>query len=344
MSSALHASFSIHHHTLRLLWPKWRRQVDDIDLDEQFRRMGVPASDVGVLEIEQALSALQRDSERTLLRQHALNALCSYYWALRYRRDDARIRPTKEMHQCGDIVADFLRDHRLDLDDLSRRDSSESAYLFALQVLGCDLQNFWVRVNAGIETNETSCGAGVEVARPVAQLAQRLDPQNWQHLVPNFFEATFYTADSPDDPEVDPLPQAAGPFTRLFETASWPLPPNLKIRVRNTLEVSFNPAAATRQVTYALRESLTGEVNVDDFLGGPGQNLLRGYGGIDRDQGFIDVRDAGNGFSSLSVLKSIRFTRHLAFLNLFTPSYLFFWLSLQVVGGACYSDHQNLVP
>jgi len=342
MTSSLHAAYSIYHETMRLFWPKWRQQVDAVDLAATARNLGLDEK-LGPLELGPAMAALPRTPNVFTL--HATAALSASRWALSSPREQ-RYEPTPEMKRFSGEISEFLQEQQVETKRVRAATTLSEAFLLPLTMRGCTLTDFWVRANAGIGTGETTCAAGVAVMRPARELKRRLDPRLWQKLVPDFFESTFRASASPTDPDRDPPHLAANAASwsgYLFENASWPLPPTLKIRARNVLNVKFNSRARTKQVTYSLRECLTGEINSQP-LGGEETVLFRDYGGIDRDSGFVDVRTVPGkpGFTSFSGLKSIRFTKHLSFLNSFTPGYLLFWLTLQMIGGACYSEHPEL--
>ncbi len=341
MTSALHGVYSIYHHTLRLLWPEWRERVDRVDLAAGAREAGVELETTGPLDLAAAVREIQNGSP--LLKRHGIVGLSAYYWGTDQRHDQV-YRTTDPMRRDADGIREFL-EHELQRDSRALREVSTSseAFLLPLTFLNCKLRNLWVRVNAGIGTNEATAAAGVEVERPVSEVVGGLDPQLWTTRVPALFEDTYRTPASPVDPDDAPTPTSSNSPAwegLLYEVASWPLPPAMSITLRNILKISFDPGAGQRQLRYSLYECLTGEIGA---LGG---SLFKAYGGIDRDSGFVDVREAPGDpqFASVSGLKSIRFTKHLSFLNPFTPGYLFFWMTFLILGGACYSTHPELSP
>lgn len=342
-SSPLHATYSIYHEMMRLFWPAWRKSVDAVDLAATARSLGLD-SKLGPIDLGNAIEALPRKPNVFTL--HATAALSASHWAIS-AQDQIRIDPTPEMKKYAGQISAFLLEQQVELKTVRAARTLSDAYLSPLMLQGCKLKNFWVRANAGLGTGETTCAAGVAVERPARDLKRRLDPRLWQKLVPDFFESTFRASASPTDPDQEPSHLAANATKWsgfLFETASWPLPPTLKIRARNILNVKFNARAKTKQVTYSLRECLTGEIGNQIPGVGAETTLFRDYGGIDRDSGFVDVRPVPGKptFTSFTGLKSIRFTKHLSFLNSFAPGYLLFWLTLQMIGGACYSEHPEL--
>lgn len=343
MTSSLHAAYSIYHETMRLFWPQWRKSVDAVDLAATARSLDLDVK-LGPLELGPAMEALPRT--RNLFTLHATAALSASSWAIS-SPPGQRYEPTPEMKKYSGEISAFLQQQQIESKRLATASTFSEAFLLPLTLQGCTLKDFWVRANAGVGTGETTCAAGVAVKRPARELKRRLDPRLWQKLVPDFFESTFRASASPTDPDQDPSRLAANAASwsgLLFETASWPLPPTLNVRARNLLNVKFNSRAKTKQVTYSLRECLSGEIGNQIPGVGDATVLFRDYGGIDRDSGFVDVRPVPgqSTFTSFSGLKSIRFTKHLSFLNSFTPGYLLFWLTLQIIGGACYSEHPEL--
>ncbi len=341
MTTPLQGLYSIYHETMRMLWPRWRRQVDRIDLAQQLRDLELDVRDVGPLPFEEAM-ALVDGPETPRITLHASNALSVCHWALDNPNDAQRYDPTPELLENRKLISRFLTKHNVETDSLRSVDTLSEAYLWPVRSRRCELSNFWVQVNVGDGTGETTCGAGVEVRRPLRELADRIDPEGWDELIPEFFQKTFLSNASPSDPDDEPPEVVPAPY--LFEIASWPLPPNLRVTARNMLEVRYDPSATKLQLQYRLRECLTGEIGTSlPLLSAANSTLLRSYGGIDRDSGFVDVRELGSpGFVSFSGLKSIRFTRHLSFLNAFTPGYLLLFMTLQILGGACYSGHPEL--
>ena len=344
MNASMHGVYSIYHETLRLLWPRWREVVDNIELNDEVRELGIHASDVGPQPFEAAVAGLQKGPQ--VLSLHAAAALSVYRWALS-PQTDRTVEPTPEMRRNGEIASEFLKGFIQSVDGdgdrLKGLRTLSDAFLFPVNLMKCPIRDFWVRVNVGVGTEETTAAAGVIVEKDVKTLSQQLDPQRWQNAVPELFESTFSAlGGSPDDPDSDPpaTPQQGGWQGSLFETASWPLPPTFKVRVRNMLDVDFRPAQYRLQLKYSLRECLTGAL-VDGITN---NDIFRDFGGVDRDSGFVDARPLQDNpaASSLSGLKSIRFSKQLEFLNPFTPGYLFFWMSFLILGGACYDFHPNL--
>jgi hypothetical protein len=169
-----------------------------------------------------------------------------------------------------------------------------------------------------------------------------LDPRAWQTTVPETFAHTYRTEEVPvvatkDPSDADaggPKPPLGDPWQgMLFEQANWPLG-GLFIVARNLLRIDYRHLRTNGQerlfLQYSLDESLTSSSSALTIP------VMQQFGGIDHDSGFVDTRVLADGKTSLAAKKSLRFTKELGWLNAFSPAYLFTWMSLAVLGGACY--------
>jgi hypothetical protein len=327
------ALYSVYFETLRFVDPQFR-----VSLEAQRSRLPPEAS--GVLEIGDALDVLSRsrDDHHAL---HASLALAWAHWGLAHQ-----LAPTREIERARDRIAAYLHGRSVDLDAVTRAPKGGAAYLVPLADQGCGVKNFWVRTRFHSGVDVSTCAAGVEVPRAVEDFSVLQDPRQWSTRAPETFASTYRIVESPVDPDSDPpdadaggpVPPLGEPWSGLlFEEAHWPIGA-VTVKVRNSLVIDYKQMIASRGrkpqgarlfLQYSLYECLTHHVTP---IGGSG------YGGIDRDSGFSDVRSLASGATSLAALKSIRFTGKLDWLNALTPAYLFTWISLAVMIEACYGE------
>jgi hypothetical protein len=330
MSESFSALFAVYFEALRLLDPAFRAGLEA-------RRPGIPAEALRIPTLPEALETLDK-SGHAYHRKHAALALSLLHWGT----TKGRVNP-KEMSAYQESLASFLQAHDVNLDGLGAANDASEAFLAPLAG-SCAPTAFWIRTAFFSGTDVTTCAAGVEVSRAVDAFKPMLDPRAWQTTVPETFAHTYRTVEIPVVPESDPADADAGgpqpplgdPWQgKLFEQANWPLG-GLFVVARNLLRIDYQHLIANVNTSerlflrYALDESLTSSTSA---LSIP---VMEQLGGIDHDSGFVDVRTLQNGNTSLAAEKSLRFTKELAWLNALSPAYLFTWMSLAVLGGACY--------
>jgi hypothetical protein len=138
-------------------------------------------------------------------------------------------------------------------------------------------------------------------------------------------------------PPKPPLPPVVPPVT----------PPRGKSpprRKKGAAVVALSPTAAPtaavngRRLKYSLYESITHDFSL---FGGE----AAGFGGLDCDSGFFDVREVPNDshFTSVSAKKSLRFTGELAWLNSINQAGMLLWLTLATFSVACYNDQPGVL-